>query len=464
MAIVLRTVLFLAALLGVCLAFGSGGTEEPKMSRLKVSENKRFIVKEDGTPFFYLGDTAWELFHRLNREKADRYLANRAAKKFTVIQAVVLAELNGPSDSNPYGHLPLIDNDPARPNEPYFQHVDYIVNKAQSLGLYIGMLPTWGSHVTGRGGQRIFNPSNGYAYGLFLGKRYRDKAIIWVLGGDRPADSDEIKEVWRAMAKGLKEGDEGKHLMTFHPNGAGASSTWFHNDAWLDFNMIQSGHSAKNIPNYNAIAKDYERTPTKPCMDGEPRYEDHPVNWNPKYGWLDEHDVRQAAYWALFAGAHGHTYGCHDIWQMYAPGRNPISSARTYWYDALDLPATFQMQHARCLLESRPFLIRVPDQSIIAEGQGEGPDHVQATRGADGSYAFVYIPTGKHVTVNMNKISGSNVRAFWYDPRKGTSSAIGEFPTTGTKQFSPASCGRGNDWVLVLDDASKGFPAPGASK
>src|SRR5829696_3180637 len=40
--------------------------------RLKVSENRRFLVKEDGSPFFYLGDTAWELFHRLDREGAEQ--------------------------------------------------------------------------------------------------------------------------------------------------------------------------------------------------------------------------------------------------------------------------------------------------------------------------------------------------------------------------------------------------------
>src|SRR5205807_1704636 len=109
------------------------------LPRLQVSANRHFLVREDGSPFFYLGDTAWELFHRLKREEADRYLQDRAARRFTVIQAVVLAELNGLSDPNPYGHLPLQNNDPTRPNEDYFRHVDWIVNRAEALGLYIGM-------------------------------------------------------------------------------------------------------------------------------------------------------------------------------------------------------------------------------------------------------------------------------------------------------------------------------------
>ncbi len=140
--------------------------------RLKVSENRRFLIHEDGTPFFYLGDTAWELFHRLNREEADRYLENRRQKGFTVIQGVVLAEPDGLDTPNAYSHRPLINNDPTRPNEDYFKHVDYIVNKAKEKGIYIGMLPTWGDKVTKAWGKGpvIFNEENAKIYGRFSRK------------------------------------------------------------------------------------------------------------------------------------------------------------------------------------------------------------------------------------------------------------------------------------------------------
>ncbi|MEK7833252.1 MAG: DUF4038 domain-containing protein, partial [Acidobacteriota bacterium] len=114
--------------------------------KLKLTENRRYLEYENGKPFFYLGDTAWELFHRLNREEATQYLTNRAQKGFTVIQAVALAQLGGLTVPNPYGDLPLANGDPAKPNEAYFRHVDFIVNKAEELGLFVGMLPTWGSH------------------------------------------------------------------------------------------------------------------------------------------------------------------------------------------------------------------------------------------------------------------------------------------------------------------------------
>ena len=421
--------------------------------RLKVSDNHRFLMKEDGSPFFYQGDTAWELFHRLKREEADIYLADRAQKKFTVLQAVILAELDGLHTPNAYGQLPLVGDDPTKPNEEYFRHVDYIVSKTNELGMYIGMLPTWGSwwnKPAGQGG--IFTPQNAEVYGRFLGQRYKDSGIIWILGGDRPIQNSTHLQILRAMAKGLKEGDGGAHLITLHPPGGHSSAEWLHDESWLDFNMLQTGHDI-NRDTWDRIARDYDRTPIKPVTDGEPLYEDHPIAFNPKNGFSKASDVRKYIYWDLFAGSFGYTYGCHDIWQFWQPGRKPISWAKTSWREALKLPASGQVQYARALTESRPFFTRVPDQSVIASDPGTGAGHLQATRDSNGSYAFIYTPLGKTFKVHMEKISGPQVKASWYDPRTGKWQAIGQFANQGEREFTPPSNGEGNDWVLVLDDA-----------
>jgi hypothetical protein len=418
---------------------------------LKVSDNRRFLVRRNGTPFFYLGDTAWELFHRLNREEAEHYLRDRAAKGFTVIQAVVLAEYGGLTEPNPYGDLPLEDGDPARPIEGYFRHVDAIVDRAAELGLVIGMLPTWGDKWNRKWGQgpEIFTPENARVYGAFLGRRYRDRPVIWVLGGDRPIETGTHLAIIRQMAAGLKEGDGGRHLITYHPMGGRSSAEWLHAEPWLDFNMLQSGHD-RDRDNYNRIAVDYARTPTKPCLDGEPGYEDHPAGFKKENGYLTDYDTRKAAYWALFAGACGHTYGCHDIWQMYSPGREPITFARTPWREALHLPGATQVGYARRLIESRPFLTRVPDPSFIASDPGTGGEHVRATRDEDGSYALIYVPTGKPLTVALDRLRGESVTAHWYDPREGAWTPAGRFPRAA-REFTPPTSGEGNDWVLVLD-------------
>ena len=185
---------------------------------LKVSEDKRFLVHADGTPFWYLGDTAWELFHRLNREEVALYLEKRRSQGFTVIQAVAIAEFRGLKRPNPYGHLPLLNSDPATPltnegpNNDYWDHVDFIIETAAKKGLYIGLLPTWGDKVTKMWGEgpEIFNEENVKKYGEFLGNRYKNAPnIIWILGGDRPAENEnkDYREIWRAMASGIREKD-----------------------------------------------------------------------------------------------------------------------------------------------------------------------------------------------------------------------------------------------------------------
>jgi hypothetical protein len=436
---------------------------------LRVCDNKRFLVHADGTPFFYLGDTAWELFHRLNREEADRYLENRAAKGFTVIQAVALAELDGLHVPNAYGHKPLIDDDPNKPDikegpdNDYWDHVDYVVKKAESLGMFIGMVPTWGDKWNKKWGvgPEVFKPKNAETYGQWLGARYKDAPnIIWILGGDRPCENDAHKEIVRAMARGLAKGDGDRHLMTFHPTGGRTSSEYFHEDDWLDFNMHQTGHQDRG--SWDSIRMDYNKPPVKPVVDGEPLYEDHPINFDPlKFGFSSDWLVRRLAYWHLFAGSCGHTYGCHNIWQMYAPGRNPISWAHHYWYESLDLWGACDMTHVKSLMLSRPYLTRIPDQFIVVSETGDGDARIQATRDSDGTYAFVYVPLGQPVTVNLEKLVGEKIKAWWYDPRHGTAQEIGVFDKKGNLEFKPPLQGKGNDWVLVLDDVAKNFPPPG---
>lgn len=438
-----------------------------RLQHIRISDNKRFLIKEDGTPFFWLGDTAWELFHRLNREEAELYLKNRAEKKFNVIQAVALAELEGITVANSYGRKPLLQNsegeyDPTMPDlevtgnddYTYWDHVDYIVDKAAELGLYIGFLPTWGDKYNKAWGKgpAIFNGENAKAYGKWLGERYKHKTnIIWVLGGDRPLVTAKHFDVINSMAQGIKEGDEGRHLITFHPCGDSSSSHHNHDEKWLDFNMIQSGHGALNYDNYRMVTDDYSKVPVKPTLDAEPRYEDHPIEFNATKGYFDDFDVRQAAYWAVFAGGFGHTYGHHSIWCMCT---EPADYFIMHWKDAINRPGAGQMQFLRNIIESRPFLERVADQELIVENYN-GANHLQATRGE--SYAFIYSPNGLNIKVNMGRISGDKVKAQWYDPRTGEASCIGEFANEGVQSFMPPSSGRKNDWVLVLDDSNSNF-------
>ena len=422
--------------------------------RLEVHPDKRFLCHADGTPFFYLGDTAWELFHRLDETEIDTYFENRREKGFNVIQAVILAELDGLNTPNKNGDRPLLDNDPRKPNEAYFAWVDKVIHKAAEKGMYIGLLPTWGDKVDIQWGTGpvVFDTGNAYAYGQYLGERYKNfPNIIWINGGDR-SGGGKNKEIWNALAKGIRSADN-NHLMTFHPIGASTSGSWFHEHDWLDFNSCQTGHAYYTYDIFEKlIAGDYNRQPTKPAINLEPCYEDHPVRGQPEGVdlWFDESNVRHALYWSLFSGAFGHTYGCHPIWQFMAPGYAPVGGVRNNWYDVLDLPGAWDMIHARRLFESYDFFSRRPDNSIILTEQTDSKDFAIATKG-DG-YAFVYLPHGNNVEVSLEKIPGTKkIKLIWFNPRTGKKTRIGAKATKGSFVANPPSSGTNNDWILIME-------------
>jgi hypothetical protein len=448
---------------------------------LKVSSNNSYLETTDGKPFLWIGDTAWELFHKLNREDAEMYLKNRAEKGFTVIQAVILAEQDGLNRPNAYGEIPLVGKDPTRPNEKYFEHVDFIVNEAEIRGLVVGMLPTWGDKVTPAhgGGPVIFNEQNAFVFGEFLGKRYKNKPIVWILGGDRDVANEQEKLVWRAMANGLKKGDGGNHLITYHPRGYSSSHEKLHHEAWLDFNTYQSGHSQHYTRVYDFAETLLNVEPRKPFLDAEPAYEDIPVEFWKYLDWInslpvpedvlnddrtiakkehfeqgffDDHDVRVHAYWNFLAGACGYTYGNNAVWQMFEKGGNMAIPCLTDWREALDRPGAESMRYVRKIFENRPFHLLVPDQSVVLENNPKDSLHVRAAVAFDKSFMLVYASVGQELNINLSEME-NGVVAWWYNPRNGKSKKIGKIKNEKSKQFVPPSSGRGNDWLLVLDDS-----------
>jgi hypothetical protein len=416
-------------------------------AQFTVSDNKHYLLK-DGKPFFWLGDTAWEIFAKLTREEADRYLTTRARQGFTVIQCVV-AGLDSVSTPNVYGEAPLINNDPLKPNSKYFEHADYIINKATQLGLNIALFPTWAA------GPQRFNEQNAAIYGEWIAKRYKKYTnLVWVLGGDNPPTTMPVT-VWRAMGKAIMKVTNGKAMISYHtwPNQLG-SAQWFRNEDWFTYNMFQNGH-CRDEAIYDKITDSYNAKPTMPVIDGEPLYEDHPICFRAgDLGFSSAYDVRKYAYLDLFAGAFGHPYGCHPVWQMYSPKMPGINGPHFYWYNALELPGANQMKYVRRLMESHLITDRVPDQSVLADPNTPASERVQATRGAD--YIFVYTAVGRPFTVKPSAIKVSKLRARWLDPRDGKVTEIDMGKVVDFK-FTPPRAGYGYDWVLVLDDAEKDY-------
>lgn len=433
-----------------------------KLPALKVSEDHRYLVTENNDPFFWLGDTAWELIHRLNRQEIDRYLKDRSEKGFTLIQTVVLAELDGLNTPNAYGDKPLIGNDPTQLNEDYFKLVDYVVQKAAKYGMYIGLLPTWGDKFNLKWGKGpvIFNPENAEKFAELLALRYKNYTnIVWILGGDRLPENEEQYAIIRAMAKGISSTDP-KKLITYHPVGDQKATNAF-NDAWLDLDMFQSGHS-RGTKDYRFVWESKKVSPARPVINGEPRYENIPDRfWDPgEHPWLDQADVRVCAYWSVLAGAAGYTYGCNDIWQMYASGKEPTVSARTGWQAAMHLPGSRQMTWFKALFEGFPWQKMKNDQSLLLGENPENENFSLCAIGEKSDFILAYTPHGHELQVDLSKMNAAVVNAFWYNPRSGESTKIGKFSTSEQPVFKPWASGRGSDFVLVLISNESNYQLP----
>jgi hypothetical protein len=446
----------------------AGGAAPASELALSVSGDGRHLVDAEGEPFFWLGDTAWSMANNLDRDEVELYLDTRVEQGFNVIQTVAVFPQAGGDDPNRYGDRPyngglenLVVTEGADPGDDtqydFWDHLDFVIAEAAERGLRVALLPAWADKQVGE----VVTEDNAAAFGEFLGARYPDGQVIWVMGGDEGADG--VEDVWRELARGVAIGDTGGEdysttLMTYHPIGDRSSADWFHDDEWLDFNMVQGGHCLRYQLRQEIVESTYGESPAKPFLDGEPIYEEHPYCWKPGDGYSTPQDVRRDAYWSVFAGAAGHTYGHHSVWQFTSDERPAVLDARGKWSDALGDEAAGQMRHLKALMESRPYTTAVPDDDLLPSGAGSGTERLVATRAGDGAFLMVYSPDGAAFEADLSAIPGGQARTWWFDPRTGEATDAGSAPTSeGT--FTPPSR---DDWVLVADDPSRGFEAPGS--
>lgn len=455
-------------LCAICMSFlftsqnGFSQSAKTNLPQIKVSKNQHYFVTENEKPFFWLGDTGWLTFGKLDRAGVDKYFKDRKEKGFNVVQVMVLHTLNV---TNVYGDMALINDDISKPlitagnnfknpaEYDYWDHVDYVLDVAQKNGIYVAMVPVWGTNVSK--GNKV-SKEQAEKYAKFLADRYKNSTnIIWLNGGD--THGNEFTDIWNAIGSTLKTNNPNQ-LVTFHPFGRTDSSENYHNASWLDFNMFQSGHrrydqdTLKNSfkeDNYKFVQRDFNLKPTKPTLDGEPSYEGIPHGLHdtlqPK--WTDN-DVRRYGYWSVFAGAAGYTYGDNAVMQMFRKGDKPAYGNKELWTNAINAPGAGQMIYIKKLMLSFPYLERVPDQSLIAN-QGEKYDYLVATKGE--KYALIYTYNGRKIILNMGKIAGDKVTASWYNPRNGKETKIGLIENKGKKEFQPSGKKEdGNDWVLIL--------------
>ncbi len=475
----------------------------PPVEPVRVSRNGRGLETESERPVFLLADTAWSLAMRASREDAGMYLRHRRSQRFNAVTFVLFAtgktDLTD-TDKNFYGQpafnevggkpnpaqpLTTPGADPTKAGEyDYWDHVDYIIERTQRLGLQAIVLPTWGSGGVGTGtgssqAEVVFDTANAYTYGRWLGRRYRaQKHILWMLGGDRLAvyGEKDFRPVFRAMAEGLADGTRGEGeydgkadfsglLMSYHSKKhqprfqSPQSGDWFHDDPWLAFNSVQ--HAPED--QMGASTRDWHRAPAKPTWLFEGRYEGY---WKAGYKaeqW-GEWQCRQQAWQTVFAGAFGHTYGHERVFGFGLDGWD--------WKKELDAPGARSMAPLAKFMNSlrtNTVRDRVADSTLVAGESGKAErlksDYIAASRVPDGHLAMFYSANGRTIPVRMEKLAAGAMNQWWFNPRTGGWHAPGgegdsfrpfardipSGPGQAVREFDPpGDSGDGQDWVLVL--------------
>lgn len=425
---------------------------------LHISENGRYFY--DGEkPFFWLGDTAWLMLQKLEEEEIRTYLRNRREKGYNVIQTVLVHTLPNVSAEG----CSLAPGIKDVTKNSYWEFVDRIVEMARDMGLYLGLLPSWGSLVK----DGILNRENIECYAEFLGSRYeRFDNLIWILGGD--ARGDVGMEVFRREAQILKAHNPHR-LITYHPFGRTSSSLWFQDEDWLDFNMFQSGHRRYDQArlgewddnagretffgedNWRYVERDHGNAVQKPTLDGEPSYEGIPQGLhNPRNPFWEEWDVRRYAYWSVFAGAAGHTYGSNAVMQFYTPEEGKGAyGVRESWQDAMHHAGCGQLRYLKELMESVDFTEGHPEDGMLLFGQKERYHRIAVFAGEN--FVFCYDYSGDEFLLDLSRYMDVPMGAYWMNPQDGTYSYITTLQGVRKWLASPvARKDKANDWVLVL--------------
>ena len=431
--------------------------------RLKVSENQRFLQFENGKPFFWLGETPWLMPERLNRDEVEFYLKTCHDAGYNMAQVQVL---NDVPSYNIYGVPSHDKSGKLLVSAPYsyWDHLDYIVDMAAQNDIYVGLVCIWGGLV--KAGKMTVEQAK--TYGTFLANRYKNRPnIIWMIGGDIQGD---IKaEVWETLATTIKQIDK-NHLMTYHPRGRYTSAKWWSKASWIDFHTFQSGHRRygqrmgnKDYPipdnteedNWMYVDSTWAYKPIKPVLDDEPIYEEIPQGLHDASEPLWKAcDVRRFAYWSVFAGSCGHTYGHNAIMQFYRPGCQPSYHCKKSWTEALNDPGFHQMKYLKHLMLAFPYFERVADQSIV-EDNGKQYERLAATRGND--YLLVYNYTSRDMKIDLRKISGDKKKVWWMNAGTGRLTWLGEYDNK-VLTFRPHKTGVGiEDGVLIAIDATKDY-------
>lgn len=399
------------------------------MYPLKVSENGRYFIDQNGDPFYPVVDTGWMVFSYINEEDAEFYLEQRRQHGVNTILCYGAPFLLGTPNAD--GEVAFFDDNLSEPNDKYWDYVERLIGIMAEKGMQVMMGPCEMYQY-----REKYSVEDATALGRYMGERFKDaKNLMWFTGGDVHPSQEQI--IYSdALAKGILEFDT-NHLISFHPAGGNASSDYFNDYDWLDYDMVQV-FTADSPKSHTKMWDAYSVNPTRPVILIEPCYEDNGDN--------TPYQVRRAISWGATSGGFGAAYGSKNIYKYIPPD----------WKDYLDRPAFKQFANIAAMIQSREWFKLEPDTSgkLIKAGQGRYStvQYSSVSIASDGSFAIAYLPTAREILIDLSIFDGEKTIK-WFDATNNTFEEVGKYPSNEKVKLltRPANSAGQSDWFLIIE-------------
>lgn len=405
---------------------------------VKVSKDGTHLEHSDGTPFFWLADTAWNGALKSTSADWNKYLDDRVAKKFTAVQFVTTQWRSAPA--NLEGEVAFTGREKIQINPAFFKRMDERINALNAKGLLAVPVLLWA--IKGEENPGWYLPEDQIILmEKYLVARYGAHHVVWIPAGDttyKEANGEKWRRISRAVFDGITHAP-----IVMHPQGMQSYFENYKNEKWADIIGYQSGHGDNDATlkwiHSGPISSEAMQFPTKPFINLEPPYEDH-VAYHSKQRHSD-FTVRRASYWSLLnAPTAGLTYGAHGIWSWETEPKEPLLHAGTGiakpWYEAMNMPGSEQMKFLHEFFASIKWWELKPDHSLLESQSGEASKYISVSK--NNEVVVAYLPVGGEVTIKTNF-----TKSEWFNPRNGQMQAAS---AEQNKFRAPDD----KDWVLKI--------------
>lgn len=431
-----------------------GATRFDQHGSLKLSDNRRYLVHADGTPFFFLSDTAWNGPLLSTDEEWEHYLRERVRQNFTAVQWVTTQWLASPEGDRD-GQKAFSGSDLIEINPAFFQRLDSKIDAINRAGLLAVSVMLWAAVWSSRPDINAMNPgttlpeNQAILLARYMQARWGAHHVAWFLPGDGNY-IDEKAERWKNIGRAVF-GDAPHAPVSLHPNGMSWNMKEFQDEMWLDIAGYQSGHGDSDDTLKWIVsgppATDWTRQPTRPVINLEPPYEGH-IAYQSR-GRISPEQVRRAIYWSLLvAPTAGVSYGGHGVWGWdngtTDPTNHPGTGVPLAWDKALLMPAAEQITHLYNCFNSIPWWTLRPAPELLTNQPGDEDvkRFITAAKSETNDLAVVYTPLDREISLKLDTLK-ANLSAHWFDPRTGQRIAA----THNNGIFTTPTPG---DWVLIL--------------